>query len=113
VTDLVGLALLMAAVTYPSRALFLLLPGAHSLPAPVRRYLRLIGPAVLAALSAVGVAIKETSGSSAALMIGPEWLAVGLCLVLVAWRKNLLLGLVAASVTAAGLRALGVGAVVL
>lgn len=112
-TDLVALALLMAAVTYPSRALFLLLPGAHSLPARVRRYLRLIGPAVLAALSAVGVAVRERSGASVGLTIGPEWLAVGLCLVLVAWRKNLLLGLVAASVTVATLRALGVGAIVL
>jgi branched-subunit amino acid transport protein len=49
---LVGLALLMAAVTYPFRALPLFAPTKDRLPPVVQRYLRLVGPAILAALAA-------------------------------------------------------------
>ena len=56
-TDLVLLALLMGAVTYPSRALPLLAPGMHRLPARVQEYLRLVGPAILATLAAVTVIV--------------------------------------------------------
>jgi branched-subunit amino acid transport protein len=110
-TDLALLALLMAAVTYPARAFFLLVPGAHALPAAVRRYLRLVGPAMLAALAAVGVATRQ-NGASTAFSLGPEWIGVGLCLVLVAWRRNLLLGLIVAAATTALLRAAGVTGIV-
>ena len=41
--------------------------------------------------------------------VGVVWLAVALCVGLVAWRKNLFLGLVAAVILAASLRAMGAG----
>ena len=50
-TDLVPLAVLMWAVTYPSRAIGLLAPGMHRLPRPALDYLQLVGPAVLAAIA--------------------------------------------------------------
>ena len=46
--DLVLLAVLMGAVTYPSRALPLLAPGIERLPPRALLYLRLVGPTVLA-----------------------------------------------------------------
>ena len=52
-TNLVLLAILMFAVTYPSRALGLLTPGLDRLPKVAFDYLQLVGPAVLAALAAV------------------------------------------------------------
>ena len=54
-TGFVVLAVLMGAVTYPSRALPLLAPGLERLPAPVFAYLRLVAPAVLAAIGAVAI----------------------------------------------------------
>ena len=54
-TDLVFLALLMGAVTYPWRAIPMLAPGFDRLPALAIDYLRLVGPAVLAALATRGV----------------------------------------------------------
>ncbi len=70
--ELVLLAVLMGAVTYPSRALPLLAPGIERLPRWALAYLRLVGPAVLAALAAVNVMVVDrptasrpsTSGSS-------------------------------------------------
>ncbi len=52
-TSLVVLAVLMFAVTYPTRALGLLTPGLDRLPRWAFDYLQLVGPAVLAALAAV------------------------------------------------------------
>ena len=63
-TDLVLLALLMGAVTYPWRAVPLLAPGFDRLPPLVLEYLRLVGPAVLAALAAVAIlVVTEASGA--------------------------------------------------
>ena len=42
------------------------------------------------------------------LYVGPEWIAVALCVALVAWRKNLLVGLLVAAALMAVLRATGV-----
>jgi branched-subunit amino acid transport protein len=47
-TELVLLAVLMFAVTYPTRALGLLTPGLERLPRLAFDYLQLVGPAVLA-----------------------------------------------------------------
>ena len=103
--SLVPLAFLMALVTYPSRALPLLLVRSARFPAPLLAYLRLVGPAVLAALAAVNtVVVVETSpdgGRITSLHIGIEWIAVLVCLALVAWRKNLFLGIAAAVVIVA------------
>ena len=101
------LALAMGAVTYPSRAIPLLAPGLERLPRPALSYLRRVGPAVLAALAAVGVAVVRDHGT--ALHVGIEWPAVALCVALVAWRRSLLPGLVAAAVLVALARATGIG----
>ena len=90
--DLVGLALLMGLVTYPSRALPILAPGIERLPAIVLDYLRLVGPAVLAAL--VNAAIVTPEGSSPSFQVGIEWVALAVCGAVTALRGNLLLGLI-------------------
>lgn len=104
--ELFGLALLMAAVTYPSRVLPLLVPGVDRLPPIVLAYLRLVGPAILAALAAAEVALMVDAGGRPSFRIGVEWLAVGLGVALVAWRRNLLLGIAAAVILVAVVRAL-------
>lgn len=97
-TVLIPLAFLMALVTYPSRALPLLIPGMHRLPRQARLYLRLVGPSVLAALAVVNVMVTLDAARHPSFHVGIEWLAVGLCVGVVAWRKNLFLGLLAAVV---------------
>ena len=104
-TELVWLALLMGAATYPWRAVPLLAPGIHRLPSWVREYVRLVGPAILAALAAVNTMIVIDASRHPSLQVGIEWLAVGACVVLVATRRGLLVGLVAAAVLAAIVRA--------
>ena len=104
--DLVPLALLMAAVTYPSRAVPLLVPGIERLPAWARTYLRLVGPAVLAALAAVNAAVVS-SGGRQSISVGITWLAVAVCVALMYWRRNLFVGLAAAVILVALARQLG------
>jgi branched-subunit amino acid transport protein len=103
--DLIPLAILMGLVTYPSRAIPLLVSHFGRLPAPALAYLRLVGPAVLAALAAVNtIVVVQTDPDGPRVPtfhVGIEWLAVVSCLVIVAWRKNLLLGIVAAVVLVA------------
>ncbi len=74
-TNLVLLAVLMFAVTYPSRALGLLAPGLDRLPKVVFDYLQLVGPAVLAALAAVGVMVVVSDDSAPTFHVGVEWVA--------------------------------------
>jgi branched-subunit amino acid transport protein len=107
-TGLVWLALLMGAATYPSRAIPLLVPGVHRLPARVQEYLRLVGPAVLATLAAVNVMVAVDAGRHPSFNLGIEWLAVAACVALVAARRGLLLGLLVAAATAALARAAGI-----
>lgn len=95
-TDLVLLAVLMAAVTYPARALPMLAPGIERLPPVALGYLRLVGPAVLASLAAVNVLVVGGQDGPRGLHAGIETIAVLVCIGVVAWRHNLLLGLVAA-----------------
>jgi branched-subunit amino acid transport protein len=105
---LVPLALLMAAVTYPWRAVPLLSPAMQRMPAVVRDYLRLVGPAMLATLAAVDVAVvTNASRTERSFHLGIEWLAVGLCVAVVAARRSLLVGLVAAIVLVAVARGVG------
>lgn len=110
--NLVPLAFLMALVTYPSRALPLLLVRSARIPPPLLAYLRLVGPAVLAALAAVNTVVGvETAADGrriASLHVGVEWIAVLVCLVLVAWRKNLFVGIAAAVAIVALARLAGV-----
>ena len=94
-TQLVFLAVLMFLVTYPSRALGLLAPAMDRLPRRALDYLQLVGPAILSALAAVNVMVVVTDAGPQ-FHVGLEWLAVGACLAVVAWRRNLFLGLVVA-----------------
>jgi branched-subunit amino acid transport protein len=107
-TDLVVLAVLMFLVTYPSRALGLLTPGIDRLPRRALDYLQLVGPAILAALAAVAVMVVSTDAGPT-FHVGLEWLAVGACLAVVAWRRNLFLGLVTAVAIAIVGRLAGLG----
>ena len=104
--NLILLAVLMAAVTYPSRAVPLLVPGIERLPPQVLDYFRLVGPAVLAALAAVSVMVVATDDGPS-FHVGIEWLAVGATVALMAWRRNLLLGLVIGVFLVAVARGLG------
>lgn len=106
-TGLVWLALLMAAATYPFRALPLLVPWASRLPPIAQTYLGLVGPSVLAALAAVSVMVRVDADHRHSLSMGPEWLAVALCVVVVARWRSLLLGLTLSVALVALLRAIG------
>jgi branched-subunit amino acid transport protein len=107
-TALVPLAFLMGLVTYPFRSIPLLAPGFERLPERAKLYLRLVGPSVLAALAAVNMMVARAEDGTPGFRIGWEWLAVGLCIAIVGWRRNLLVGLVVAAGSIALLRATGV-----
>jgi branched-subunit amino acid transport protein len=99
--NLVGLALLMFAVTYPFRAIPLFAPARDRLPPLVQRYLRLVGPAILAALAAGNTAFAEDAEGHNAFHLGIEWIAVALAVILIAWRGNVFVGILAATVLVA------------
>lgn len=101
-THYVALAALMWLVTYPARAVPLLLPHLERLPAWARTYLQLIGPAALAALAATGALIDSSRGVS----LGMAAVGTVVCAAVVALRKNLLLGLTIAVALTALARAL-------
>ena len=109
-TNLIVLAILMFAVTYPTRAVGLLAPGLDRLPRQAFDYLQLVGPAILAALAAVSVMVITDDDGTTQFYIGVEWLAVLLCLAITAWRRNLLLGLVASVAVVVIARATGLAA---
>ncbi len=106
-TGLVLLAVLMAAVTYPSRALPLLAPGIERLPPRALLYLRLVGPAVLASLAAATALTAKAADGSTGFHVGVAVVGVAACVALVAWRRNLFLGLVAGVLLVAAARFLG------
>jgi len=106
--ELVGLAVLMFAVTYPARAVPLLAPRFERIPPLALEYLRLVGPAVLGAIAVTEVLIDVTPGGRPVPAIGWEALAVVVCAAIVGWRRSLALGLLAAVVLIAVLRAAGI-----
>jgi branched-subunit amino acid transport protein len=106
--ELVGLAVLMFAVTYPARAIPLLVPRFEHLPPRALEYLRLVGPAVLGAIAATQVLIGEAPDGSPVLALSWEAVAVVACAAIVAWRRNLALGLLVAVLMIAVLRAAGI-----
>lgn len=107
-TQLVLLAVIFWAVTYPSRALPLLAPGIERLPPRALAYLRLVGPAVLSALAASYALVAKQADGTFALHFGADVVGVLACLAVVAWRRNLLLGLVVGVALVAAARAAGV-----
>ncbi len=107
-SQLVLLAVLMAAVTYPARAVPLLVPAFERLPPRVLEYLRLVGPAVLGSIAASQVLLAIGPDGHATLHVGLDALAVVACAGLVAWRRSLFLGLLVAVVLVATLRAAGI-----
>jgi branched-subunit amino acid transport protein len=107
--DLVLLAVLMGAVTYPSRALPLLAPGIERLPARALLYLRLVGPAVLASIAIVNTFVVVAPDGSTTFHVGIELVGVLACLVVVARWRNLFAGLVTAVAIVAVTRAVGLG----
>ena len=110
-TDLVLLAVMMFAVTYPTRALGLLTPGFDRLPKVVFDYLQLVGPAILAALAAVSVMVVVSDDGVPSFHIGIEWVAVLACLAIVARKGNLFVGLVVAVGIVVVARAVGLAAI--
>ena len=94
--DLVVLALLMGAVTYPWRAIPLLAPGFDRLPPLAVEYLRLVGPAVLAALAAVAILVVTEASGAHRLQVGIELVAIVVAVAVVRWRRNVFLGILTA-----------------
>ena len=80
--ELVALAILMAAVTYPSRTLPLLAPRIERLPPALLEYQRLVGPSILSSLAAVRGFVVE-GARRGQFHIG-KWLSVAVCIGLVA-----------------------------
>lgn len=108
-TELVPLALLMFAVTYPSRALPLLAPGIERLPPRALLYLRLVGPAVLASIAATETLVESDETGALSIVLSADVLGVLACVAVVAWRRNLFLGLVVGVALVAVLRYAGSG----
>ena len=102
--DLVILALLMGAVTYPWRAVPLLAPGFDRLPPLALEYLRLVGPAVLAALAAVAILVVTEASGAHRLQLGIELVAIVVGVAVVRWRRNVFLGILAAVLIVAVVR---------
>ena len=105
--SLVLLAVLMAAVTYPSRAIPMLVPGVDRWPPFAIRYLQLMGPAVLASLAAANIAVATGPDGGRSITFGIDALGVVACVVVTRWRGNLLLGLACAVAVVAAWRAFG------
>ena len=105
--ELVPLALLMFAVTYPSRAIPLLTPGLERLPplrAPVPAPRRTRGARSLGVVNTLLVTADDGTRS---VHLGAETVAVVVGVLLVVWRRNLFLGIVAAVALIAVARATG------
>jgi len=107
----VPLAVLMGLVTFPWRAVPLLAPGIDRLPPALQAYIRLVGPAILASLAAVSVMVVPDALRHPGFHVGAEWLAVAACVLAVALRRGLLVGLVIGTVLVAALRAMGLAAI--
>jgi branched-subunit amino acid transport protein len=86
----------------------MLAPGIERLPAWTVTYLRLAGPAALAALAAVNCLL--TTDKPTHLLVGIEPVAVGICVLVVARTRLLLPGVAAAVIVVAVTRALGIAA---
>jgi len=91
-------------VTYLLRALPLALRSSRPVPQPLARYLDVLPTAMIAAL--VGPALIVPHGG---ITHGAEPLAALVVIAVVAWRRNLLAGVLVGVAAVAALRALGLG----
>ena len=107
---LIPLAGLMWLCTYPSRALPMLAPGIERLPNWAVAYLRLAGPAALAALAAVNCLLssEQAAGQAPHLVLGVVPAAVAVCALVVARTRLLFPGVATAVVVVAVARAFGI-----
>lgn len=91
-------------VTYLCRAVPLALRFSRPVPRPLARYLDVLPTAVIAAL--IGPALLIPNGG---ITHGAEPLAALVVVAVVAWRRNLLAGVLAGVAAVAALRGLGLG----
>ena len=95
--SVVALAAMMGLATYSTRLAPFLIP-VERLPGGVIGYMRLMGPASMAALGAVGLILPATGGGTSTVGL---WLATGACMAVVAVGRNLVAGVVGALLVAA------------
>jgi branched-subunit amino acid transport protein len=88
--------------TYLTRVLPLVITTGGSAPPQLRRYLDALPIAIIAALAGAGIAVPDARPTG-----GAEVGAAVVALAVAAWRRNLLLAVIAGVVIVAGLRALG------
>jgi branched-subunit amino acid transport protein len=96
--------LALAAGTYVLKAAGPLALGSRTVPAPLQRSLNLVSVTLLAALIAI-----STFGDGRSLVLDARAAGLGVALAAVWLRAPFIVVVVAATLTAAGLRALGVG----
>jgi branched chain amino acid efflux pump len=89
-------------VTYLTRALPLVITTRGSAPPMLRRYLDALPIAIIAALAGAGIAVPDAQPTG-----GAEIGAALVALAVAAWRRNLLLAVIAGVAVVAVLRAAG------
>jgi branched-subunit amino acid transport protein len=87
-------------VTYVTRALPLALTTQRTAPPEFRRYLDALPIAIIAALAGAGIAVPDAQPTG-----GAEVGAALVALAVAAWRRNLLIAVIAGVVVVAALRA--------
>ena len=87
-------------VTYLTRALPLVVTARGTAPPQLRRYLDALPIAIIAALAGAGIAVPDAQPTA-----GAEVGAALVALAVAAWRRNLLLAVIAGVVVVAVLRA--------
>jgi len=88
--------------TYLTRSLPLAVTLRRTAPAGLRRYLDALPIAIIAALAGAGIAVPDGQPTG-----GAEVLAALVTLAVAAWRRNLLLAVIAGVAAVAALRAAG------
>jgi len=96
--------LALAAGTYELKAAGPLALGSRTVPPPLQRSLNLVSVTLLAALIAI-----STFGEGRSLVLDARAAGLGVALAAVWLRAPFIVVVVAATLTAAGLRALGIG----
>jgi len=95
---IVVLAALMGVVTYLTRVVPFLVPLGR-LPGSLLRSVRLMGPATLASVAAVSVALPALEPATHPAALASIWLGTAVCVVMVTLRRGLALGIMGALAT--------------